>query len=202
MVLAELVPEPPGLSFAEAADRLAGDGPNELPRPARPLCGGRWGQLRDPLIVVLLIAATLTVVTGDWTDTSVIVLVIVVNTAVGVGQEVRADHAISALSELDSPEARVVRDGCNGRSRPPTWSSVTFWCSPREISSRPMRHVRSCNASRGRVSADRRSDAGGQERDRQDGAAMGFGGHGGGPGPWPSGGDRYRCRVQWGGSRH
>ncbi|WP_433685279.1 cation-transporting P-type ATPase [Nocardia sp. CA-119907] len=67
-------------------------------------------QLRDPLIIVLQGAAVLTAVTGDWTDMAVIVLVIVVNTAVGGGQEVRADRAISALSQLTAPLAVVVRD--------------------------------------------------------------------------------------------
>lgn len=68
-------------------------------------------QLRDPLVVVLLVAAVLTLATGDWTDAGVIVLVIVVNTAAGVTQEVKAGQAIAALSELTAPEARVLRDG-------------------------------------------------------------------------------------------
>ena len=73
-----------GLFSAEAADRLARYGPNELPRASRtPLWRLVGGQLRDPLILVLLAAAVLTVATGDLADASVIVLVIVVNTAVG-----------------------------------------------------------------------------------------------------------------------
>jgi len=68
-------------------------------------------QVRDPLVLVLLVAAALTVATGDWTDASVILLVIVVNTSVGVAQEVKADHAIAALSQAAAPEARVMRDG-------------------------------------------------------------------------------------------
>ncbi len=60
---------------------------------------------------MLLVAAALTLATGDWTDASVIVLVIVVNTSVGVAQEVKAGKAISALSELTAPEAKVLRDG-------------------------------------------------------------------------------------------
>ncbi|MFC9994020.1 cation-translocating P-type ATPase [Nocardia sp. NPDC127526] len=101
-----------GLSSAEAATRRARDGANILPQPA-PV---RWWQrvatqLRDPLIMVLLVAAALTAVIGDWTDMSVILLVVVVNTAVGVGQELRADRAISALSQLTAPTARVTRDG-------------------------------------------------------------------------------------------
>jgi Ca2+-transporting ATPase len=101
-----------GLSVAEAADRLAQYGPNELPRARRtPLWRLVADQLRDPLILVLLAAVVLTLATGDLADASVIVLVIVVNTTVGVVQEVKAGQAIAALSDLAAPEARVLRDG-------------------------------------------------------------------------------------------
>ncbi|WP_232835692.1 cation-translocating P-type ATPase [Actinocorallia populi] len=101
-----------GLTTAEAAERLERDGPNALPqRPPTPLWRRVATQLRDPLIVVLLVAAVLTLLTGDYTDTAVILLVVIANTAVGVWQEVRADRAITALSELTAPAARVVRDG-------------------------------------------------------------------------------------------
>ncbi|WP_460350113.1 cation-translocating P-type ATPase [Actinoallomurus acanthiterrae] len=100
-----------GLSSADAAARLARDGANVLPqRPPVPLWRRIASQLRDPLILVLLVAAALTIATGDQTDMAVILLVIVVNTTVGVSQEIRADHAISALSELTAPTARVLRD--------------------------------------------------------------------------------------------
>jgi P-type Ca2+ transporter type 2C len=101
-----------GLSSAEAAARLARYGPNELPRARRtPLWRMVAGQARDPLVIVLLVAVALTLATGDWTDAGVIALVIVVNTAAGVTQEVKAGQAIAALSELAAPEARVLRDG-------------------------------------------------------------------------------------------
>ncbi|HEX9066515.1 MAG TPA: cation-transporting P-type ATPase [Streptosporangiaceae bacterium] len=101
-----------GLSAAEAEAQLARFGPNELPKPRpTPLWRLIADQLRDPLILVLIVAAALTVATGDWTDAGVIVLVIVVNTSVGVVQEVKAGKAIAALSQLAAPEARVVRDG-------------------------------------------------------------------------------------------
>ncbi len=101
-----------GLSSTEAARRLVRDGANRLPdRPGTPLWRRVVAQLRDPLVVVLLVAAALTVGTGDWTDAAVIALVITVNTAVGVAQEVKADRAITALSTLAAPEARVLRDG-------------------------------------------------------------------------------------------
>ena len=101
-----------GLSSAEAAARLVRYGPNELPRARRTrLWQMILGQVRDPLVVVLLVAAVLTLATGDWTDAGVILLVIVVNTAAGLTQEVKAGQAIAALSELTAPEARVLRDG-------------------------------------------------------------------------------------------
>jgi Ca2+-transporting ATPase len=101
-----------GLSTVEAADRLARDGSNVLPpqRP-QPLFRRIVMQLRDPLVAVLLAAAILTVATGDWTDAAVIALVVVVNTSVGVAQEVKADRAITALASLAAPHARVLRDG-------------------------------------------------------------------------------------------
>ena len=95
-----------GLSAAEAPGRLARYGPNELPRARRtPLWRLVGGQLRDPLILVLLAAVVLTIATGDLADASVIVLVIVVNTAVGVTQEVKASQAIAALSDLAAPRS-------------------------------------------------------------------------------------------------
>ena len=101
-----------GLSTAEAAERLARHGPNELPA-ARGTSLRRLvaGQVRDPLVLVLLVAAALTIATGDWTDAAVILLVVVVNTTAGVTQEVKAGQAIAALSRLTAPEARVLRDG-------------------------------------------------------------------------------------------
>jgi Ca2+-transporting ATPase len=101
-----------GLSSPEAAARLARDGGNTLPqRPRTPLWRRVVTQLRDPLVLVLLAAAVFTIATADFTDASVILFVIVVNTTVGVIQEVKAERAITALSELTAPDARVVRDG-------------------------------------------------------------------------------------------
>ncbi len=101
-----------GLSSGEAAARLVRYGANAVEQHR----GTPWWrrvvlQLRDPLVLVLLAAGVLTVATGDLTDAAVILLVVVVNTSVGVAQEVRADRAVTALGELTAPVARVVRDG-------------------------------------------------------------------------------------------
>ena len=91
-VAAELDVDPlAGLDDATAATRLAAEGPNEV-RSRRPvsLLRSVLGQLTNVLILVLLAAALLTVVVGDIVDFAVIMLVIVVNTALGVAQERRA----------------------------------------------------------------------------------------------------------------
>ncbi|MFD8544496.1 cation-translocating P-type ATPase [Streptomyces sp. NPDC059649] len=101
-----------GLSEDEAARRLLDVGPNALPaEPRTPVWRRVLQQVRDPLIVVLLVAAALTIATGDFHDAAVILFVITVNTVVGVVQEVRAEHAVAALSAMSAPAARVVRDG-------------------------------------------------------------------------------------------
>ena len=101
-----------GLDDATAAERLAADGPNEV-AGRRPLSLLRsiLTQLTDTLILVLMAAAVLTAVTGDLVDCAVIVLVITVNTTLGVLQERRAIRAVRALTTLVAPSARVVRSG-------------------------------------------------------------------------------------------
>ncbi|MFJ3175323.1 cation-translocating P-type ATPase [Streptomyces roseus] len=101
-----------GLTRAEAERRLARHGRNEVPPPPpTPLYQRVFAQLRDPLIMVLLGAVLLTIAIGDHPDAVVIGLVVVVNTTVGVVQEVRADRAVAALSALSAPHARVLREG-------------------------------------------------------------------------------------------
>jgi Ca2+-transporting ATPase len=101
-----------GLSMAEARSRLTEVGPNAVVTQHRVRLIRRIGnQLRDPMILLLLAAVILTVSIGDFTDAAVIAMVIVVNTTVGVIQEVRADRAVTALASLSAPRARVIRDG-------------------------------------------------------------------------------------------
>ncbi|WP_327026689.1 cation-translocating P-type ATPase [Micromonospora sp. NBC_01739] len=103
---------PGGLSSAEAAQRLRRDGPNSTEAPPRRHLTVRvLRQLTDPLVALLLAAAVVTTVLRDYPDTAVILLVVAVNTIIGVVQEVRADRAIAALDQLAAPTARVLRDG-------------------------------------------------------------------------------------------
>ena len=101
-----------GLSTQEAEQRLREVGPNEVRQRGRVSVWSSIGvQLRDPLIVVLLAACVLTLATGDLTDAAVIAIVVLVNTAVGVFQGIKADRAITALAQLNAPSVRVRRDG-------------------------------------------------------------------------------------------
>ena len=104
-------PAAAGLTSAEAARRLSASGPNSVTQRGRvsPL-SSVGAQLRDPLVLVLLAACALTLLTGDVADTAVIALVVVVNTTVGVVQELKADRAITALAQLTTPTVRVRRD--------------------------------------------------------------------------------------------
>ncbi|GAA2807030.1 cation-translocating P-type ATPase [Kribbella solani] len=103
---------PRGLSTSQAAVALTEHGPNTNPAPRPP---SPWRrvllQLRDPMILLLVGAAVLTASLHDFTDLTVILVVVVLNTTVGVAQEIRAEHALTALNRLAAPQATVRRDG-------------------------------------------------------------------------------------------
>ena len=103
---------PHGLTDVEAAQQLAEHGPNSIasPKPVSPVFRV-LAQLRDPMILLLLGAAVLTAALHDLTDLSVILIVIVLNTTVGVVQELRAERALAALNRLAAPHATVLRSG-------------------------------------------------------------------------------------------
>ncbi|MFK0246003.1 HAD-IC family P-type ATPase [Amycolatopsis azurea] len=96
--------------------RLADTGPNELP----PRRGPSWivrlaGQLRHPLIYVLVTAAAVTAALGEVVDASVVLGVVVVNAVIGFLQEARAERALDALVSMVRTEVTVVRGGSISR---------------------------------------------------------------------------------------
>jgi Ca2+-transporting ATPase len=100
-----------GLTSEYARILLAEHGPNTVPSaPPAPWWRLLMLQLRDPLIIVLFVAAALTIATGDHPDAIIIGFVIAVNSIVGLVQEIKADNAIAALRQLTAAKARVVRD--------------------------------------------------------------------------------------------
>ncbi|WP_304451113.1 HAD-IC family P-type ATPase [Nocardiopsis sp. YSL2] len=103
---------PQGLAGDEAARRLVTYGPNALRESAPPSVPRLLvRQFVSPLIAILLAAAFVTFVLGEWIDTGVIVAVLLFNAGIGFVQERRADTAVRALRKLAVPRARVLRDG-------------------------------------------------------------------------------------------
>ncbi len=101
-----------GLGDDEAARRLVRYGPNELAAGSRPSV---WRillhQLTSVLVVLLLVAAVASAVLGDVLDTVAILVIVVLNTALGFVQEYRAERAIAALRRMAQPVAHVRRNG-------------------------------------------------------------------------------------------
>jgi cation-transporting ATPase F len=101
-----------GLSSAIAEQRLIEYGPNQLDESDGPrLWRVLLSQFRNPLIYVLLAAAAITLVIGQFVDAAVILGVVIVNATVGFIQEWRAGVALAALAELTVTSATVLRDG-------------------------------------------------------------------------------------------
>lgn len=114
-VLSSLETTTDGLTKAEAKKRLTDFGRNELDEgEKRSLFMKFLDQFKDLMIIILLVAAALSVITEGMhglTDAIIILAVVVLNAAFGVYQEGQAEAAIEALKSMSSPMARVRRDG-------------------------------------------------------------------------------------------
>ena len=101
-----------GLTAAEAATRLANDGPNSLPeaKSRHPLMRFLH-QFHSPLIYVLIVAGIVTFLLEDYLDTWVIGGVVVINAIIGFIQEGKAEAALNAVRGLLADHAVVIRDG-------------------------------------------------------------------------------------------
>ena len=101
-----------GLNEEQAALRLASYGRNALPEPPR---AGWWRvffkQFKSALIYVLLAAAVLSAVIGEFSDAGFIMAVLLINAVVGTVQEYKAETSARALGRMMNITARVVRDG-------------------------------------------------------------------------------------------
>jgi Ca2+-transporting ATPase len=103
---------PQGLTSAEAAARLARHGPNVLPEGrARSVARMLADQFSDFMILVLIAAAVVSGLVGEPADTVAIVVIVLLNAAIGFAQEWRAERAMAALRTMAAPAARVRRDG-------------------------------------------------------------------------------------------
>ena len=101
-----------GLSDAEAGLRLQRFGPNRLREERRrSLLEMLYEQYRNPMIVLLLAAALISGAIGELKDTLVILVIVILNSLIGLIQDYRAEKALTALKQLSAPYANVRRGG-------------------------------------------------------------------------------------------
>ncbi|RJW45916.1 cation-translocating P-type ATPase [Clostridiales bacterium TF09-2AC] len=101
-----------GLSGEEAGKRLAEKGENVLKEGKRKsTLQVFFEQFCDLLVVILIIAALISMVSGNVESTIVIIAVIVLNAILGTVQHAKAEKSLDSLKSLSSPSAKVMRDG-------------------------------------------------------------------------------------------
>ena len=104
-----------GLSPRQAQERLARYGPNKLSGAKQePLWLRFLNQLRDPMILVLLAAAALSLISSggeDWVEAVIILVIVLVNAVISISQENSAEKALEALQKMSAPLAKVIRGG-------------------------------------------------------------------------------------------
>ncbi len=103
---------PDGLTRREARRRLAAAGPNEL-GAARELArlAVLWGQVRNPLMLLLVFAAAVSAAIGEWVDALIVLAIVAVGVGIGYTREYRAARAVERLRSRVRARARVLRDG-------------------------------------------------------------------------------------------
>lgn len=107
-----------GLTAAEAQSRLASVGPNKLDEEEKtPMWKRFFEQMGDPMVIMLLVAAAISVITGfiqgepEWADAAIILSVVILNSVLGVIQEAKSEQALEALQEMSAAQSKVIRDG-------------------------------------------------------------------------------------------
>ncbi len=85
---------------------------NELASaPSEPVWKKLLAQFNDVVVWILLAAALISGLTGEWTDTAAVIAIVLLNAILGFFQEERAERALAALQDLAAPLAKVVRGG-------------------------------------------------------------------------------------------
>ncbi len=122
-VFAEVKSSETGLTSAEAQKRLEANGKNKLAEAKKQSMFSRFiDQLKDPMIIILLVAAVISAVTefiehdpatGAYvpTDSIIILVVVLINAVLGVVQESKAEKAVEALQKMSAATTKVLRDG-------------------------------------------------------------------------------------------
>ncbi len=111
-VVKELESNAEGITSSEAKNRLERDGYNELKEGSKvPLWKMFLESFKDPLVIVLLIAAIVQMFLGEVVESLIIFLVVILNSVLGVTQTRKAESSLDSLKKLSAPSAKVLRDG-------------------------------------------------------------------------------------------
>jgi Ca2+-transporting ATPase len=103
---------PAGLNEKNAKDRQSQYGKNEIDfKKKNTVLRMIFNQLSNFMILILILAAIVSGIMGDLTDTIIILIIIIVNAAIGFVQEYRAEKAMEALKNIIPEETRVIRAG-------------------------------------------------------------------------------------------
>ena len=103
-----------GLTTEEAKERLEKYGSNALKEKKKtPIIVRFLEQFKDFMVIILLIAAVVSVVINpeDWIESLIILIVVLINAILGTYQESKAEKSLDALKKLSTPNAKVLRDG-------------------------------------------------------------------------------------------
>ena len=101
-----------GLTPEEAQQRLRELGPNELSERPRPgFLALLAAQFNNYLVIILIGAAVISGLLGEYVDALAIVFIVLLNAVVGVVQESKAEQALAALQKMSAPNVQVLRDG-------------------------------------------------------------------------------------------
>jgi Ca2+-transporting ATPase len=110
-VLAELGTSKKGLSQSEAQKRLKENGKNILEAvEKRSLFIIFLQQFKDVLVILLLVAAVMSLLIGSYRDASVMLMIAVLNSVIGFMQEYKAEKIMDSLNKLVKSPSKVIRD--------------------------------------------------------------------------------------------
>ena len=103
---------PSGLDAVTASERLYEHGKNQIEdTKKKSILKMILSQLSDFMIIILIVAALISGIIGDVTDTIIILAIIIINAVVGFIQEYRAEKAMEALKNMAANHARILREG-------------------------------------------------------------------------------------------
>lgn len=101
-----------GLTNQEAKKRLEQYGPNEIAqKKRRTIWQMFFSQFTDFLIIILLVAAVVSIIVGEGIDAVLIIIIVLLNATLSTIQESKAEKSLQLLKKMAAPMAKVIRDG-------------------------------------------------------------------------------------------